>query len=288
MGSCSLECYQISSQPHDENTRVNFLLECFGFPPDADEQTIVQQVIKEGESVPWRGPEGEHYRLQIATDLELRVDREEGSKHWSILPWYRESASLRVAVRDLVRAPDSPFDILLVGWAAPPIRALEEEQGGEETEGAYLFSTYLTDARRLPARLPKGHTLALSVSGFAIDVSYLGPNDGVRQAEILDQESGAWIQPLGGAGSPGGCNELSVRIQEVRHIRNPLTGRDIDILRVDAPSRPLHLFVSPWDLKEAGYPSPRPGDRIEGVFFFNGRISGGLPNRRRPKERPFG
>ena len=60
---------------------MNFLLECFGFPPDADEQTIVQQVINEGESVPWRGPEGEHYRLQIATDLELRVDREEGSEH---------------------------------------------------------------------------------------------------------------------------------------------------------------------------------------------------------------
>lgn len=264
---------------------MNFLLECFGFPPDADEQTIVQQVINEGESVPWRGPEGEHYRLQIATDLELRVDREEGSEHWSILPWYRESASLRVAVRDLLRAPDSPFDILLVGWADPPVRALDEEV---KRDGSYLFSTYLTDARRLPERLPKNHTLALSVSGFAIDISYLGPNEGVQDPLILDGESGAWIQPLGGSGSPGGCNELSVRIQEVRHIRNPLTGRDIDILRVDAPSRSLHLFVSPWDLREAGYPSPRPGDRIEGVFFFNGRISGGLPNRRRSEKRPFG
>ena len=102
---------------------VNFLLECFGFPPDADEQTIVQQVLREGEGVPWRGPEGEHYRLPIAADLELRLDREEGSEHWTILPWYRENASLRVAVRYLVRASDSPFDILLGGWAAPPVRA---------------------------------------------------------------------------------------------------------------------------------------------------------------------
>ncbi len=264
---------------------MNFLLECIGFPPDAEERTIVQRVIDEGESVPWRGPEGKHYRLPVAEGLELRLDREEDSDHWSILPWYSENARLRVALRALVHVPDSPFDVLLVGWADPPVRALDEHQS---RKGAYLFSTYLTDARRLPERLPEGHVLAVSVSGFALDVSYLGPNDGVRDARILDEEGGAWIQPLGGAGSPGGCNELSVRIQEVRHIRNPLTGRDVDILRVDAPSRPLHLFVSPWDLEQSGLQRPRPGDRIEGVFFFNGRIAGGLPTRRRPTKRPFG
>jgi hypothetical protein len=264
---------------------VNFLLECIGFPPDAEEEEIVQQVIGKGESVPWRGPEGEHYRLSIAQGLELRLDREEGTEHWTIFPWYREDARLRVALRNLIHIPDSPFDILLVGWADPPIRALGEEVS---REGAYLFSTYLTDARRLPQRLPEGHVLAVSVSGFALDVSYLGPNDGVRDPLILDKESGAWIQPLGGSGSPGGCNELSVRIQEVRHIRNPLTGRDVDILRVDAPSRSLHLFVSPWDLERANLQRPRPGDRIEGVFFFNGRIAGGLPTRQRPANRPFG
>ena len=264
---------------------MNFLLECIGFPPNAQESEIVQRVLREGESVPWRGPEGEHYRLPVAGGLELRLDREEESEHWTLLPWYREEARLRVGLRDLVHVPDSPFDVLLVGWADPPIRALGEEVSGS---GAYLFSTYLTDARRLPQRLPEGHVLAVSVSGFAIDISYLGANDGVRDPRILDMEAGAWIQPLGGAGSPGGCNELSLRIQEVRHIRNPLTGRDVDILRVDAPSRPLHLFVSPWDLKQAGLPSPRPGDRIEGVFFFNGRIAGGLPTRKRTTRRPFG
>jgi len=274
-----------SLAPSLVSTRVNFLLECIGFPPDAEERSIVQRVIAEGESVPWRGPEGEHYRLSIAGGLELRLDREEGIEHWTLLPWFREDARLRVALRDLVHVPDSPFDVLLVGWADPPVRAIAEES---VREGAYLFSTYLTDARRLPERLPEGHILAVSVSGFALDVSYLGPNNGVRDLGILDKESGAWIQPLGGAGSPGGCNELSVRIKEVRHIRNSLTGRDVDILLVDAPSRPLHLFVSPWDLEQAGIQRPRPGDRIEGVFFFNGRISGGLPTRRRPAQRPFG
>jgi len=267
------------------NVPVNFLLECIGFPPDAQESDIVRHVLKEGESVPWRGPEGEHYRLPVAGGLELRLDREEESEHWTILPWYREEARLRVALRDLVHVPDSPFDVLLVGWADPPIRTLGVDVS---QEGAYLFSTYLTDARRLPERLPEGHVLAVSVSGFAIDISYLGSNDGARDPGILEMEAGAWIQPLGGAGSPGGCNELSVRIQEVRHIRNPLTGRDVDILRVDAPSRPLHLFVSPWDLEQAELPRPRPGDRIEGVFFFNGRIAGGLPTRKRPTKGPFG
>lgn len=264
---------------------MNFLLECIGFPPDAQEAEIIQRVLNEGESVPWRGPEGEHYRLPVAGGLELRLDREEGNEHWSLLPWYREESRLRVALRDLIHVPDSPFDVLLVGWADPPVRALGE--GGVDG-GAYLFSTYLTDARRLPQRLPQGHVLAVSVSGFAVDISYLGPNDGVRDPRILDLEAGASIQPLGGAGSPGGCNEVSLRIQEVRHIRNPLTGRDVDILRVDAPSRALHLFVSPWDLEQAGLPNPRPGDRIEGVFFFNGRIAGGLPTRKRPTKRPFG
>lgn len=264
---------------------MNFLLECIGFPPEAEEEAIVSQVLTKGESVPWRGPEGEHYRLGIAGGLELRVDREEGAEHWTILPWYQETARLRVALRDIVHVPDSPFDVLLVGWADPPIRALDENT---KAQGAYLFSTYLTDARRLPQRLPEGHVIAVSISGFALDVSYLGPNEGVRDPAILTQPSGAWIQPLGGAGSPGGCNELSLRIQEVRHIRNPLTGRDVDILQVDAPSRPLHLFVSPWDLEQSGLPNPRPGDRIEGVFFFNGRIAGGIPTRRRPAQRPFG
>ena len=141
---------------------MNFLLECIGFPPDAEEGTIVQQVIKDGESVPWRGPEGEHYRLAIAEGLELRLDREKGGEHWTILPWYREEARLRVALRALVHVPDSPFDILLVGWADPPIRALGEDV---ERKGAYLFSTYLTDARCLPQRLPGGDREQVGVTG---------------------------------------------------------------------------------------------------------------------------
>ena len=116
---------------------MNFLLECIGFPPDAQESDIVQQVLREGESVPWRGPEGEHFRLSVAGGLELRLDREKESEHWTLLPWYREEARLRVGLRDLVHVPDSPFDVLLVGWADPPIRALGEEL---TESGAYLGS----------------------------------------------------------------------------------------------------------------------------------------------------
>ena len=53
------------------------------------------------------------------------------------------------------------------------------------------------------------------------------------------------------------------------------------VLEVDAPGRPLDLFVSRWQLAADGFESPRPGWRIEGAFLFTGRVSGGLP--RRPK-----
>ena len=69
-------------------------------------------------------------------------------------------------------------------------------------------------------------------------------------------------------------------MRAVRHLSNPLTGRPVDLLEVDAPERPLHLFVSPWQLREQGFDAPRPGWRIEGTFFFTGRIAGGLPGPR--------
>jgi len=99
---------------------------------------------------------------------------------------------------------------------------------------------------------------------------------------------GASVSPLGGAEAPGGCAELSVRIQEVRHARNSITGEPVEIVEVDAPERPLHLFLSPWQLAQDGLPSPRPGYRVEGTFLFTGRIAGGLPGPRRRVRKSFG
>ena len=159
-----------------------------------------------------------------------------------------------MAVGSVRRVPDSRFDALLTGWAAPtpPGEDSGDLGGSPDRPGAYPFCAFLTDARRLPPRLSRGHVLAVSVAGFALDVSYVGPNISGRDSTYLERRRGAFIEPLGGE------------------------------LEADAPERPLHLFVSPWQLEKDGLPAPRPGYRIEGTFMFTGNIAGGLPRKRRP------
>ena len=74
--------------------------------------------------------------------------------------------------------------------------------------------------------------LAVSVAGFALDIDYIGPNTGVRSPVILERRRGAFVTPLGAPDSPGGCSEVSLRIKAIKHLRNPLTGRDVDVVIV--------------------------------------------------------
>lgn len=271
-------------------SRVDFLLECVGFPPDHPVDDLVGRALRDGEPAAWRGDPRTHRRLAIVPGIDLAVERDSPDAAWTVVPQYRQEVRLRVAVEEIRKVPDSRFDALLVGWAAPPIRseeeysrALAEERAGLLTlhePGAYPIAAYLTDARRLPGKLLQGHVLAVTIAGFALDVAYIGPNEGVSDAQVLERESGASVEPLGGMEDPGGCAEISVRIQSVRRLRNPITGADFDLLTVDAPERPLTLFVSRWQLQRDGLPEPRPGLRIEGVFLFSGRIAGGLPGPR--------
>jgi hypothetical protein len=265
---------------------VDFLLECVGIPPDYDLEALARRVQHAGEPVAWRGDPELHRRLDLGDGLELRVDREESGSPWTILPYYRSPHRLRVAVSAVRRVPDSPFDALLLGWAAPPVAPAVARPG--DPPGAYALSMFLTDARRLPRRVPPGHVLAVNASGFALDVSYVGPNPGVRDPAILERRRGASIEPLGGLDDPGGCAEISARIRALRHLRNPITGREVDLLEVDAPERPLLLFLSRWQLREDDLPLPRPGWRIEGTFLLTGRIAGGLPGPRRKVPKAFG
>lgn len=263
---------------------MDFLLECIGFPPDQDHGALMETVLVEGEAVPWRGDPENHRRLPLADGLELRLDREPGQDFWSLLPAYRVPHRLRVAVNTLREVPDSPFDGLLTAWACPP--APSDEASPEP--GEYLLTTWLTDARRLPRRVEPGHVLAISAAGFAVHVEYVGPNDGVRDPRILERRRGCAVAPLGGVDDPGGCSEVSLRIQSIRHMRNPLTGREVELLVCDAPGRPLLLFVSPWQLEVDNLPAPRPGWRIEGTFLFSGVIAGGLTGPRTRVRRSFG
>jgi hypothetical protein len=262
---------------------VDFLLECIGFPPDAPPDELAEQIRAQGEPTPYRGPGGEHHRLHLTGGLEVRADREADEAHWSVWPFYRSNHRLRVAVIELHREPDSPFDVLLFGRANP--RAPEESMIEDES---VPLCTWLTDARRLPRRVPAGHVLAVSIAGFALDVSYVGPNDGVQDEGILDQPCGAYLEPLGGEDSPGGCMEVSLRVRRLRHGTNPLTGEEVELLECDTPGRPLELFVSRWQLEQSGLPQPRPGWRIEGVFLFTGRLAGGIPRVRPRRGGAFG
>lgn len=271
---------------------MDFLLECIGFPPDHDQAELIRLVCEQGEGVPWRGAPEHHRRLDLGGGLELRLDRDEAQGFWTLLPHYQVPPRLRVAVESVQRVPDSPFDALLVCWAAPPspggVDPYDIVRARGDRPGVYPLSTWLTDAERLPVKLSKRHVLAIQVAGFALDISFIGPNIEGLEKGALELPHGAYIAPLGEIDSPGGCSEVSLRVREVRHLRNPLTQRPVDLVVADAPERPLHLFVSPWQLGQMGLPLPRPGWRIEGTFFFTGRIAGGLRGRRARTQRSFG
>lgn len=261
---------------------MDFLLECIGFPPGQDESELVARVLAEGESVPLRGAPEDHRRLALGGGLELRLDREPGQDFWTLLPHCEVPYRLRVAVESVRSVPDSPFDALLAGWAAPPLPADRFERDGGP--GAYPLTCWLTDARRLPRRIRRGHVLAVSIAGFALDVTYVGPNSGVADAAYLALPHGFSVKPLEDPRSPGGCADVSARIKEILYLRNALTQRPVELLVTDAPERPMLLFVSPWQLGEDGLPAPRPGWRVEGTFLFSGRLAGGIgsPKRRAP------
>ncbi len=263
---------------------MDFLLECIGFPPNMDREALTTLIRERGEPVPYRGPGGEHLRLPLTERLELRLDREQGQEPVVLLPYFAEPNRLRIAVDELADVADSPFDALLTGWVAPPIPG----ELDYAAPGAYRLATWITDARRLPSRLPAGHVLAISIAGFALDTSYVGPNNGGSVPDLLERRRGFALDPLAGEGDPGGCAELSGRIKSVHHVRNALTNLPVNILEVDAPERDLHLFVSPWQLEQDGLPAPRPGYRIEGSFLFTGRVAGGLVGPRRRVRKSFG
>ena len=275
---------------------MDFLLECIGFPPDTDLEELSARIQREGDAVAWRGPQGLHLRLPLGGGIEVRLDREEGAETLALWPHHEVRRRLRVAVQSVSPLPDSPYDALLHGLANPPVPGLEdtlavgERAGGPPLEVAgedWPLATYLSDARRVPRSLRVGHVVAVSVSGFSLDVTYVGPNEGVRDPFVLEEPHGALLLPVGDPDRPGGAMELSLRIRGVRSVRNELTGEPVRILEVDAPGRPLDLFVSPWQLAELGLPEPRSGWRIEGAFLFTGRVSGGLPSPQR-RARTFG
>jgi hypothetical protein len=272
---------------------VDFLLECIGFPPDHGLGALIQTVKAKGEPTPYRGPRGDSLRYPLAGGLEVRIERETGAERWNVWPYARVDHRLRMAVFETRAVPDSPFDRLLVGVANPrPPVAAGMDAGGEAPgttleleDEEFLLTAYVTDGLRLPRSLPVGHVLAISVAGFALDVSYVGPNEGSPSQGVLDRARGASFRTLGDEDDPGGCMEVSLRVRSLRHVRNPLTGAEVEIVEADAPGRPMPLFLSRWQLEAEGLPLPRPGWRVEGAFLFQGAIAGGLP---RAAPRSFG
>ena len=264
---------------------MDFLLECIGFGPDWDPRRVEDEVRRRGEPTAWRGREGEHLRLPLAGGLELRLDRDR-ERRASVWPFYTSRYRRRVAALFLERMADSPGDAILTGYTDPhaPVDAGDEIRGELEDRLGHPLTCYLTDAGRLPRRLPRGHVLAVMAAGFALQVDHVGPVESGRLGgpDLLERPHGAWLEALGGKDNPAACMELSMRVRAVTHLRNHLTGEHVDRIELDAPGTPLEVFVSPWQLEQDGLPAPRPGSRIEGVFLLLGRVVGGLPRRRRP------
>ncbi len=249
---------------------MDFLLECVGFPPDFDADSLLELVHQRGEAIPYRDRGGQERRLGLGGGLELRLDPGPTGVP-GIVPWFSTRERLRVAVEHLEALPDAPFDALLAGRANPPLPS------GAAVGTSFPFATYLADRRRLPERLPHGHVLAISTAGFALDVVSLRPEPGADSPDLMRRPC---LGPLGGPEDPAGCMEIDTRLLHVERCTNPITGLDYDVLTADAPGRPLTLFASRWQLDADGWGAPRPGWRIEGVFLFQGRVAGGLPRAR--------
>jgi len=272
---------------------VDFLLECIGFPPDQGLEALKKTVLAKGEPTPYRGPRGDSLRYPLAGGLEVRVERGTGEERWNVWPYARVDHRLRMAVFETRGVPDSPFDRLLYGVANPRPPKSAGMDPGDEVPGTsldlldeeYLLTAYVTDGLRLPRQLAVGHVLALSLAGFALDVHFVGPNEESPSPEVFERPHGALFRTLGDEEDPGGCMDVSLRVRSLRHVRNPLTGVEVDIVEADAPGRPMPLFLSRWQLEAEGLPAPRPGWRIEGAFLFQGSIAGGLP---RQTPRAFG
>lgn len=255
---------------------MDFLLECIGFPASVDERDLVRLAAEQGEPAPWRGPPADHRLLRLGGGLQVRADRDPDGGHWSLTPFYEVPHRLRLSIETVVRPPDSPFDALLTGWAAPPTPFEERGDGG-----AYRLAAWISDARRLGRRVQAGQVVAVSVAGFALAVDDVLP-PGAGPASDLPQEA-AVVRPLGGPAAPGGCCDVSLRVRAVRRILNEVTGETVEMVVCAAPERPLVLFLPQAQLEQDGLPPPRPGWRVEGTFLFSGRLSGGLP---RPRATP--
>lgn len=256
---------------------MDFLLECIGFPPDHPLEEVVQCVLRDGEPAAWRGDPARHRRLVLGGGLELRIDREDERLPWNVLPFFQSPHRLRVGVEEVRALPDSPFDALLWGWVAPPPDPAERRW----SPGAYRLALNLLDARKLPRSLAKGHVLAVSVAGFALDVAQVSAGSSARRTEPR-------IEPLGHPEDPGGCAEVALDVLRVLHVRNPITGVEVEALEVDAPERPHVIFLSQWQLKRDGLPQPRVGARVEGTFLFLGGVCGGLSAPAERARRSFG
>lgn len=254
---------------------MDFLLECIGFPPSIDERGLVDLARTRGEPAPWRGAPDDHRLLRLGGGLQVRVDLDGETGAWTLTPFFDVPHRLRLSIESIVRPPESPFDALLSGWAAPP-----PPWAPDQRDGTYPLSTWITDARRLGRRVQVGQVVAVSVAGFALAIDDIVPPDRRPTRPGLEATAGASVRPLGGLDAPGGCCDVSLRVRSVRRIRNEVTGETVEMAVCAAPERPLTLFLSPWQLRRDGLPPPRPGWRIEGTFLFSGRLSGGVPRAR--------
>ena len=157
---------------------MDFLLECIGFSPDWNIDTVMGLVRERGQTAPWRGKPSEHLTMPLAGGLELRLDQEPDLPP-NLWPFYTSRYRRRVSVQSLRRLEDSAGDAILIGRANPGFLDGDPSAGWGTPfdDEEHDLTCYLTDAARLPRTVQPGTVVAVMLAGFGLQVDYIGPNE---------------------------------------------------------------------------------------------------------------
>ena len=157
---------------------MDFLLECIGFSPDWNLDTVMGLVRERGQAAPWRGKPSEHLTMPLAGGLELRLDQEPDLPP-NLWPFYTSRYRRRVSIQSLRRLEDSPGDAILIGRANPGFLDGDPSAGWGTPfdDEEHDLTCYFTDATRLPRAVQPGTVVAVMLAGFGLQVEYIGPNE---------------------------------------------------------------------------------------------------------------
>ncbi|MEZ5979434.1 MAG: hypothetical protein R3F34_14610 [Planctomycetota bacterium] len=222
------------------------LLETIGFHPDGDIDGLRAALRRPGGEV-FGGDRGRcAKRVALTQGVEI-VSTFDGGGLW---PVYRRGTRVRGRVASIEQRSFGPF----------PLRV---DVDVRDATGPRRASALCWSARREDWR--SGESLVLAPAAFALDLVHCGPlgtgsPDGVPSGP-------RWLEPCPDAEIPG-TSFLAAPVRSVRSATNPLSQRRFELVELDLLDAGLTVFVSRFQLDEAGLGIPRPGDWVSGTFVL--------------------